>query len=36
MSDWGWVALAYSTVYGTLGIYTVILLRRLRRDGGRR
>jgi hypothetical protein len=39
MSDWGWVTLAFSIVYGTLIVYTVILVRRsarLRRNGGAR
>jgi len=36
MSDWGWVALAHIVVYGTLGIYTMFLMRRLRRHGDRR
>ena len=30
MSDWGWVTFAFVTVYGTLGAYTVSLLRRQR------
>lgn len=30
MSDWGWVGLAYSTVYLTLASYTLSLLRRSR------
>jgi uncharacterized membrane protein YjgN (DUF898 family) len=34
MSDWGWVALAYTIVYATLGVYTAWLLVRLRRHGG--
>ena len=33
MSDWGWVAFAYSVVYITLGAYTVSLIRRRRRLG---
>jgi hypothetical protein len=33
MSDWGWVALAYSIVYGTLLGYVVILVRRRKRLG---
>ena len=28
MSDWGWVTFAYTTVYLTLGIYTISLVRR--------
>lgn len=35
MSDWGWVAFAYITVYGVLGLYTVSLVRRTRRRDGR-
>lgn len=31
MSDWGWVALAFTCVYGTLGTYTTILMRRAAR-----
>ncbi len=37
MSDWGWVTLAFVTVYGTLGVYTFALVRRQRHfanDGG--
>ena len=37
MSDWGWVTLAYAVVYGTLGGYVVMVVRRtarLRRTGG--
>ncbi len=30
MSDWGWITLGYSTVYGTMLAYAVILDRRLR------
>lgn len=39
MSDWAWVTLAYSVVYGTLAAYVVLLIRRsahLRRHGGER
>ena len=36
MSDWGWVTFAYVVVYGSLGVYTATLLRRLRRHGDRR
>lgn len=38
MSDWGWVTLAFTIVYGTLGTYTVMLMRRsvrLRRGADR-
>lgn len=31
MSDWGWVAFAYSVTFGTVAGYTLILGRRLRR-----
>jgi hypothetical protein len=34
MSDWGWVAFAYTVVFGTLAGYTAWLASRLRR--GRR
>jgi hypothetical protein len=34
MSDWGWVALAYGIVYGTLLGYVVSLVWRRRRFGG--
>lgn len=30
MSDWGWITLGYSTVYGTMFAYAVFLGRRLR------
>jgi acyl-coenzyme A synthetase/AMP-(fatty) acid ligase len=36
MTDWGWVTLAFSIVYGTLVAYVTILARRdsrLRRSG---
>ncbi len=31
MSDWGWVALAYTVTFGTITGYALILGRRLRR-----
>lgn len=31
MSDWGWVGLGYSIVYGTLGAYVIWLGVRTRR-----
>ncbi len=31
MSDWGWVALAYSLVYGALIAYVISLVARTRR-----
>jgi hypothetical protein len=31
VSDWGWVTLAFAIVYGTLGIYTFVLMRRAAR-----
>jgi len=31
VSDWGWVALAFAIVYGTLGAYTAALMRRAAR-----
>lgn len=34
MSDWGWVALAYGTVYGGLVAYVWSLVLRLRRVRG--
>jgi hypothetical protein len=30
MSDWGWVTFAYATVYLTLAVYTLSLVRRQR------
>ena len=30
MSDWGWVALAYVTVFGTLTVYGMSVRQRIR------
>jgi hypothetical protein len=30
MSDWAWVGLGYSVVYGSIGAYAIFLTRRLR------
>ena len=31
MSDWGWVTLGYSVVYGVIATYAIVLMSRLRR-----
>jgi hypothetical protein len=33
VSDWGWVAFAYSVVYATLALYVVSIVVRARRMG---
>jgi len=31
MSDWGWVALAYTVTYGAMATYATFMFRRVRR-----